>query len=288
MPTNRKIIVCSPAKINLFLHIHQKRKDGFHHLRTYFQLINLYDELTFSPNNSGKIRVDNPMLDLTAEQDFCYRGAYLLQQYSRQSAGVDIVVKKNIPSGGGLGGGSSNAATVLLVLNRLWGINLSEAKLLEIGLSLGSDVPVFIHGQSGFAVGRGECFVKNLAGQLPKNQAIIVVDPKIGISTAEIFQSSLLTKRSDEGTIRDLDSVGLIHSGENDFESVVYQCYPSIFQVAKQLSAYSPAHLTGTGACLYTVLDDVRKADTISRVLGGDYQVFLVNALNKSPLNKFK
>ncbi len=285
---NNTITVLSPAKINTFLHVHQQRADGFHHLNTYFQLIDLYDEINFCTDNTGIIQVDNPGIEINIKNDLCYRAAKLLQNYTDNPVGVHIGVKKKIPDGAGLGGGSSNAATVLVVLNKLWHIGLSVEKLLQLGLQLGSDVPIFIYGKSTPATGRGEKFIDLDFNNPVKKKSIIVIKPKVHVSTAKIFQSECLTKRSDEGTIRDLDIASLISKGENDFTDVVFRLYPEISQVAKQLSVYSSAHLTGTGACLYTVLDDVKKADKIIDTFGSDYQVFLVNAIEKSPLYKFK
>lgn len=277
----------SPAKINTFLHVHQLRDDGFHNLVTYFQLIDLCDELTFDVNDSGVVRVDNPTINVAEVDDLCYRAAKLLQPYADDTAGVSITVAKNIPDGGGLGGGSSNAATVLVVLNNLWGLGLSQKKLLQLGLQLGSDVPIFIYGNSTLASGRGEEFIPTELSNLLDNQTIIVVKPPVHVATGKIFQSQLLTKRGDTGKIRDLDIARLITCTDNDFTPVVYSLYPEIAHAAERLERVSPAHLTGTGACLYTVLDDVKKADTIIRTLD-DCRVFVVKALRRSPLNEFK
>ncbi len=281
---NRRITVASPAKINTFLHVHQPRQDGFHQLITYFQLIDLYDDITFTVNRTGGIRVDNPAVDIDEKKDLCYRAAKLLQSRTNHRLGVDIRVNKRIPDGAGLGGGSSNAATVLMVLNQLWDVGLAKHELLDLGLQLGSDVPVFIYGKSTLATGRGEKFIPLDFNNPVDNKSIIVIKPKVHVSTTKIFQSEFLTKRAGTGTIRDLDIATLIQRGENDFTSVVLRLYPEISQIAKRLSMYSPAHLTGTGACLYTVLDDVKKADKIIDALGSDCQAFVVQALKTSPL----
>ncbi len=282
------ITVLSPAKLNTFLHIHQQRKDGFHELVTYFQLIDLCDEITFTINDTGVITVDNPIIAIDEQKDLCYRAAKLLQQQTNKTLGVNIKVKKNIPNGAGLGGGSSNAATVLVVLNQLWEIHLTTDELLKFGLELGSDVPVFIYGKSTLATGRGEKFITLDFKNPLKNKQVIIIKPNIHVSTAKIFQSELLTKRNDEGKIRHLDIASLIYKGENDFTDVVFRLYPEISQVAKRLSVYGTAHLTGTGACIYTVLDDVKKADKIADTLNSDDKVFVVSTLDKSPLYKVK
>lgn len=278
------IQVASPAKINLFLHIHQQRPDGYHELKTYFQLVDLCDTINLTPDNSGAIRVDNPTLSIPQHTDLCYLAAQALQAFCKTPRGVSIRVDKRIPDGGGLGGGSSNAATVLRVLNRLWETHLPETTLLQIGLSLGADVPIFLHGNSSYAEGRGEKFSPHMPNNILENQIIVIIKSKVHAATAQIFQSPSLTKRPEAGKIRDLDTVCY----QNDFESVVYALYPDISQAAQRLSAYSAAHLTGTGACLYTVLDDVKKADKISRALSCDYKVFITKPLSTSPLNEFK
>lgn len=288
MQAQRGVTVLSPAKINTFLHVHQQRGDGFHELRTHFQLIDLCDKLTFVINQTGQITVNNPKVDVAEANDLCYRAAVLLKAYADGDAGVVINVDKHIPDGAGLGGGSSNAATVLVVLNRLWNVGLSEEKLLQLGLQLGSDVPIFIYGKSTLATGRGEKFITLDFNNPVENHSIIIIKPTTHVSTAKIFQSQWLTKRADTGTIRDLDITSLIQRGVNDFTTVVFRLYPEISQAARRLSVYSSAHLTGTGACLYTVLDDVKKADKIIDALDSDYQVFLVNAIEKSPLDEFK
>lgn len=282
--SHHTLSVLSPAKINVFLHVHQRRADGFHDLKTYFQLIDLCDTLTFDVNNSGEIYVDNPQLAIPPQADLCHRAARCLQPFCPTRCGVSIRVDKRIPDGGGLGGGSSNAATVLRVLNRLWKIHLPEAKLQRLGLDLGADVPIFLHGKSCYAEGRGEKFSSHMGSHVLHRQIIVIVHPRVHVSTVEIFQSPRLTKRPAAGKIRHLDTVCY----QNDFQSLVFARYPEISQAAERLAVYAKPTLTGTGACLYTVLDDVKKADTISRALGRDYDVFVVKPLSESPLNEFK
>lgn len=284
----RGVTVLSPAKINTFLQVYQQRGDGYHDLFTHFQLIDLYDKLHFAVNDKGVIRVNNPQLTIQESDDLCYQAAQLLRADAKSNVGVTITVSKQIPAGGGLGGGSSNAATVLVVLNRLWNLGLSQEKLLQLGLRLGSDVPIFVYGKSTLAGGRGEKFSPLALPNPMENKKLLVVKPRVDIATAKIFQSERLTKRQDTGTIRDLDTAKLIRSGKNDFAPVVFQLYPEVAQVAKRLSVYSAAHLTGTGACLYMALDDVKKADKIIDALGRDCQVYLVNTIKQSPLNEFK
>lgn len=281
--------VLSPAKINTFLHVHQQRADGYHELLTHFQLIGLYDELIFKIIDSAEIIIDNPAIDLMPEQDLCYQAARVLQRLSGCKKGVVIKVLKRIPAGGGLGGGSSNAATVLVVLNRLWRLNFTQDQLLRIGLSLGSDVPVFIYGLSTLATGRGEIFHQDENNNLLQNKMVILIKPTVSLSTAKIFHSQLLTKRPGTGKIRHLDTKRLIRSGENDFERVVFPLSPEVSQCVKLLATIGVTlHLTGTGACLYTVLDEAGKADKIIDALGRDCRYWLVNTLTTSPLKAIK
>ena len=288
MQLDHKVTIFSPAKINTFLQVYNQRADGYHDILTHFQLVDLCDELIFSVNDTGVIRVYNPAISINEVDDLCYRAALSLKQHGEKYLGVNIFVNKNIPDGSGLGGGSSNAASVLMVLNKLWNLSLSKNKLLALGLALGSDVPFFIHGQSTLAKGRGEVFVSNSANNLIENKLVIIVKPNQRVLTREIFQSGLLTKRGDIGKICDLGTARLIQSGENDFASVVYRLYPSVYKAFKRLSDDYPAYLTGTGSCVYTVLDDDKKADKIIRDLSGDYKTFLVKAISESPLNRFK
>lgn len=281
--------VLSPAKINTFLHVHQRRDDGYHELLTHFQLIDLYDELDFQIIDSNEIIVDNPTLDLLPEKDLCYQAAKTLQRLSDTKQGAIIRVSKQIPAGGGLGGGSSNAATVLMVLNQLWQLHLSPAQLLTIGLGLGSDVPVFIYGRSTLATGRGEIFHQDKNNNLLQNKVVILIKPELSLSTAKIFHSQLLTKRPGTGKIRHLDTERLIRSGENDFERVVFTLSPEVSRLVESLATRGVAlHLTGTGACLYTVLDDAGKADRIIDALGSDCCYWVVNTLTTSPLKAIK
>ncbi|MBS9778422.1 MAG: 4-(cytidine 5'-diphospho)-2-C-methyl-D-erythritol kinase [Gammaproteobacteria bacterium] len=281
-------MVKSPAKINTFLHVHQKRPDGFHELFTYFQLIDLCDKVSFVVNEAGHITVSNPAIGIPEEQDLCFRAAKLLQEEAHCDLGVDIVIDKFIPDGGGLGGGSSNAATVLVVLNKLWKLNLTEEVLLSLALGLGSDVPFFVYGKNTFARGRGEVFEKNISSDLFENKAIVVVRPEVRVSTAKIFHSKLLTRRKGVGIIRSIDTERQITCGENDFQNVVFSLYPSVCESHKELSKYSKAFLTGTGSCVYAVLDNVEKAYKIAQKLSVDFDVRVANALSKSYLNEFK
>ena len=173
----------APAKINLFLHITGQRADGYHLLQTVFRLLDFYDTIQLKPTQDGAIKRVNNIIGVPADQDLCVRAAKLLQQYSQCPLGVEIIVEKRIPMGGGLGGGSSDAATVLLALNRLWQLNLSRAQLLSLGLQLGADVPFFIYGTNAWAEGVGE----QLQTISLKEAYYLVLTPDVHVSTAQIF-----------------------------------------------------------------------------------------------------
>ncbi len=270
----------SPAKVNLFLLLFQQREDGFHELLTLFQLIDLCDEIEIQTTDTGGIIVDNPSVDCQSTDDLCYRAAKLLQEYSGTIQGAIIRVLKRIPQGGGLAGGSSNAATVLLGLNKLWGLGLPQPVLLRLALQLGSDVPVFVYGKSTLAAGRGELFLPTPDDLLFNNRALIVVNPNAHVSTGEVFSAKQLTKRSQKQKMCDLRTQLFV----NDFTDVVFLKNPRIKTLAQSFEPQLKMHLTGTGASLYTVLDVDKKADKIVSDLRGDYQVFACKAIDKSPL----
>lgn len=273
----------SPAKINLFLLLFEKRSDDFHELMTLFQLIDLCDEIEITLTQTNDISIDNPKVNCPLEEDLCYRAAILLKQYANVQTGAHIAVNKRIPQGGGLAGGSSNAATVLVGLNQLWQLNLPCRILLKLALKLGSDVPVFVYGKSTLASGRGEIFLPTDNKMLVNNKNIIVINPNVAVSTKEIFSAKQLTKRSQALTMCDLNTVRFV----NDFTATVFDKYPNIAAIVNQLHDILPLHLTGTGSSLYSVLDDDKKADRIVSDLQGDYQAFLTKAIAKSPLYDF-
>ncbi|MFM2440966.1 MAG: hypothetical protein RLZZ349_693, partial [Pseudomonadota bacterium] len=189
----------APAKINLFLHITGQRADGYHLLQTVFRLLDFYDTIQLKPTQDGAIKRVNDIAGVPEAQDLCVRAAKLLQQYSQSRLGVEIIVEKRIPMGGGLGGGSSDAATVLMALNRLWQLNLSRAELLSLGLQLGADVPFFIYGTNAWAEGVGE----QLQTISLKEAYYLVLTPNVHVSTAQIFANKQLTKNAIPKTMSD-------------------------------------------------------------------------------------
>lgn len=265
----------APAKLNLFLHVTGRRADGFHELQTVFQLVALYDELLIRLRDDGDIRRDPPPDDallagLAEADDLTVRAARLLQQASGASGGASIHVRKHIPAGGGLGGGSSDAACVLRVLNRLWGLNWPLESLAELGLQLGSDVPVFVHGRSAFGGGRGEQLTPL---ELPARW-FLIVHPGIAIATREIFAAPDLTRDTPPLTIRSLPPDG----GRNDCEPVVRARHPEVAAVLDRLAPYG-ARLTGTGACVFAAFGQRAAAEAAARALPREWQTFVVRGL---------
>lgn len=265
----------SPAKLNLMLHITGRRADGYHLLQTAFQFIELYDEMSFTRTDNGIRRISGN--ERVAEQDdLIVRAATLLQQHSGVGHGVDISIDKKIPMGGGLGGGSSNAATTLMALNRLWELNLNSQQLQQLGLQLGADVPIFIFGQSAWAEGVGD----QLIAINPPEPWYLIIHPQIFVSTGEIFSSKHLTRDCHPITIRAF----LEGSGINVCETVACELYPEIQQAINWLSQFSPARMTGTGACIFAVFDSFQKADTVKSRMPGHLTGYVAKGLNVNPV----
>ena len=253
----------APAKLNLFLHIIGRRADGFHNLETVFQLVDLCDTLTITVRRDGRIVRDPPPDDpllaaMPDEDDLTVRAARLLQRESGTGFGASIHVHKRIPAGGGLGGGSSDAATVLLALNQQWGLAYSTERLAQLGLALGSDVPVFIHGRNAFGSGRGEVLTPVA---LPVRW-FLIAQPPVSVSTREIFNTAELTRDTPPLRIRALPADG----GHNDCEPVVRALHA---QVAELLDLLAPwgGRLTGTGSCVFTVTSSRAEAEQMAACL---------------------
>jgi 4-diphosphocytidyl-2-C-methyl-D-erythritol kinase len=266
----------SPAKLNLMLHITGRRTDGYHELQTVFQFIDLCDELDFELNPNGAIRRLSGNEQVAEDQDLVLRAAHLLQQRHKVGAGVDIRIRKQLPMGGGLGGGSSNAATTLMALNRLWQLHLDETELRAIGQQLGADVPVFIFGHSAWAEGVGE---RLTAIDLPEPW-YLVIHPGIFVSTARIFASKDLTRDCHPITIRAF----LDGAGNNVCEAVASGLYPEIKQALKWLNPYSPARMTGTGACVFAAFESRQAADDVLRKMPNQWSGFVARGLNVNPV----
>ena len=276
----------APAKLNLFLHITGRRADGYHQLQTLFQLLDVGDTIAFTPNASGALRRVTAVAGVAAEDDLCVRAARLLQQAAGVSQGIDIALTKRIPLGGGLGGGSSDAATTLLALNSLWDLRWSLQELAALGLQLGADVPVFIHGHSAWAEGVGEVLTPvELAPTV-----FVILRPPTPVATAAAFsafaqaRASQLTPYSAPITIRDF------HAGHtrNDLEASVRRGHPEVDKALNWLSQFGAARMTGSGACVFlpvATLDAARIILQQSQQLGRAYTGFIAQGVNRHPLH---
>ncbi len=266
----------APAKLNLFLHIVGRRADGYHELQTVFQLLDCGDFLDFEVTRGGEVRRASGPSDLPAEVDLTVRAARLLKQRSGTPLGVDIHLRKNIPVQGGLGGGSTDAATVLVALNCLWRLELSVDSLAEIGREIGADVPVFVRGRSAWAEGIGDRLTPL---DLPVRW-FAVVRPGVSVSTAVVFQAPELTRNSPVITIADFLAAG----GRNDCTPVVVRHHPEVGQALARLARHGPAQMTGTGACVFVPCADRVSAERALFGLPASWQGFVARGVNRSPL----
>jgi 4-diphosphocytidyl-2-C-methyl-D-erythritol kinase len=266
----------APAKLNLCLHIVGRRADGYHLLQTAMQFIDLCDELRFYERPDGVIqRVAGPVT-IPEDVDLSIRAARLLAQEGGRSVGVGIELVKRVPSQAGLGGGSSDAATVLVALNRLWQLELDIERLAALGLKLGADVPVFVRGHAAWVEGVGEVLEP---AEYPESW-YIVVKPQASVSTAEIFQAAELTRNSPITTIRAF----LAGGGRNDCTSTVRGRYPEVAEALDWLQVYGEARLTGTGACVFAAMPDEMRARAVKAQLPARWTAFVVRGVNRSPL----
>jgi 4-diphosphocytidyl-2-C-methyl-D-erythritol kinase len=266
----------APAKLNLFLHVVGRRQDGYHLLQTALRFIDYGDELSFSVRADGAIRRTTPMEGVPAEQDLSVRAAQALQRETGCREGADIGIVKRLPMGGGLGGGSSDAATTLIALNRLWRTGLTRDRLQQLALTLGADVPVFVFGKNAFAEGIGE---RLQALQLPPAWYLILV-PELAVSTAEIFSAAELTRNTNAITIAAF-SVG---QGRNDLEPVVCRRYPQVARHLEWLRRYGDARMTGSGACVFCAFDSEEHACRVLSELPADMRGFVARGLDRHPL----
>jgi 4-diphosphocytidyl-2-C-methyl-D-erythritol kinase len=266
----------APAKLNLMLRVVGQREDGYHELQTVFQFIERQDELDFRLRDDGEIRLLSPAPGVPPETDLCYRSARALQQATGTRLGADITLHKRLPMGGGLGGGSSDAATTLVALNQLWGTGLTQTQLQSIGLRLGADVPIFIHGHAAWAEGIGEQFQPL---EPPEHWYLILI-PDCHVSTAEIFAQSDLTRHSPRIKIRDF----LGGDSRNDCLPVVRRRHPQVAAALDWLNQYAAPRLTGTGACVFAAFDDGQQARAAHRALPANLEGFVTRGINRSPL----
>lgn len=304
MPSLGFAALPAPAKVNLFLHVVEQRADGYHELQTGFQLIDLYDYLSFRLRDDGQIHVSMPSSSVPLEDNLIYQAARRLQIQQNVPQGVDIYCQKNIPAGAGLGGGSSNAATTLIALNRLWGTGLTRSELMTLGLKLGADVPVFIFGRPAFAQGVGEQLEATAAIQAQ----IALFYPHLFVSTKEVFTHPDLTRdtkrinmlsftewlKSQSGDAHD----GVGSFGRNDLQPVAFKLHPELEQLQACLKMHGvDVKLSGSGSSLFalfaTPCESIRQSEeSWDRILsdvqarvGTDVQFWLCNSLAEHPLN---
>ncbi|MCG2607674.1 MULTISPECIES: 4-(cytidine 5'-diphospho)-2-C-methyl-D-erythritol kinase [unclassified Acinetobacter] len=273
------IRVPSPAKLNLFLHITSRRDDGYHELQSIFQLIDLCDWLEFSQTVSPEISIDG-LSSVDLEQNLIFKATQILKPYAKMYSGLNISIEKNIPMGAGLGGGSSDAATTLIVVNQLWQCGLNIEQLAELGLKLGADVPIFVHGRNAWAEGIGEhlTFI-----DLDQKQ-YIVLKPDCFISTQLLFSQKTLT-RDTKPTKFCAYQLKPFNFG-NNFEPLARSLYPEVNEAMQYLDQFGIAKLTGTGACVFTEVTADMNIDEI--LAHSPCKAYLVNSLNESPLRHFK
>jgi 4-diphosphocytidyl-2-C-methyl-D-erythritol kinase len=278
----QQINVLSPAKLNLFLHVLGRRPDGYHNLQTLFQLLDFGDEMTFSSNESGIIGLsiqNNIAAPLPMDSNLVVKAAKTLRTIAnRPNLGAHITLTKNIPQGAGLGGGSSNAASTLTALNTLWNLNLSTAKLSEIGITLGADVPVFLNGKTAWGEGIGE---KLEAIEL-KQRWYLVVTPPCQVSTKEIFCHQQLTRNSPAIKMSDF----LAGRSHNDCEAITSELYPEVAKTLVLLRKFAEARMTGTGSSLFVGFKSEGEAMATLAKLPKSLQVFVakgINSLDEKP-----
>ncbi|MGD8173832.1 4-(cytidine 5'-diphospho)-2-C-methyl-D-erythritol kinase [Vibrio sp. TRT 21S02] len=268
----------SPAKLNLFLYITGQRENGYHELQTLFQFVDHGDTLIITANSSGDITLTPEIPGVPLQDNLIWKAATALQKYASCELGAHIELNKILPMGGGIGGGSSNAATVLVALNYLWQLALSDDELAQIGLHLGADVPVFVRGFAAFAEGVGE----KLSQAEPKEQWYLVVRPNVAIATADIFTHPQLTRDTPKRALATLLST----PHENDCEKIVRMLYPEVDKQLSWLLQYAPSRLTGTGSCVFAEFSSEDDARSVLEKLPDTVSAFVAKGRNISPLHE--
>ncbi len=268
-----------PAKLNLFLYINGRREDGYHELETLFQFVDFGDDLKIALRQDGKIIVSPELENVPVEQNLIYRAAKLLKEKTACTLGANLHLIKRLPIGGGVGGGSSDAATTLVALNMLWQTNLSLDELTELGLQLGADVPVFVQGKAAFAEGVGNKF----QFCTPLEKWYVVLKPEIAVCTAKIFNDPLLTRNTPKKGIKNCLNLPYY----NDCEKIVKNHYPEVEEALKWLLQYAPARLTGTGACVFAEFSDEESARSTFAKKPQTVSGFVAKGSNVSSLHHF-
>ncbi len=274
----KSLQLLSPAKLNLFLHVTGQRPDGYHTLQTVFQLLDYGDDMHFQVREDAQIKLSSNLQNVADDDNLIIQAAKVLQTMTPQAKGVDITLDKRIPLGGGLGGGSSNAATTLIALNKLWQCQLSLTDLKKIGSTLGADVPVFIHGTSAWAEGIGDV-LQTIA--LPQRW-FVVLCPRCHVSTKTVFCHKDLTRSTPAITVAAFLQTG----GENDCQSLVRKLHKEVDNALIWLGKVSPtAQMTGTGACVFAAFDSAQEAQSVLANAPDNLPGFIAQAINESPFN---
>ncbi|WAH57971.1 4-(cytidine 5'-diphospho)-2-C-methyl-D-erythritol kinase [Pseudomonas silvicola] len=276
--TQPRLTLPAPAKLNLMLHILGRRADGYHELQTLFQFLDHGDELDFALRQDGEIRLHTEMEGVPHDSNLIVKAARKLQDLSGTALGADIWLRKVLPMGGGIGGGSSDAATTLLGLNHLWDAGIDVDRLAALGLSLGADVPVFVRGHAAFAEGVGEI----LTPVEPEEPWYLVLVPQVSVSTAEIFSDPLLTRDSLPIKVRPVPK----GNSRNDCEAVVSRRYPEVLNALNSLKKFTEARLTGTGSCVFGAFPSKAEADKVSHLLADTLTGFVAKGSNISMLHR--
>lgn len=266
----------APAKLNLTLAITGRRADGYHLLESVFRFIDLMDTVELAVRDDGDIVLDTPIPGVPADSDLTVRAARALQAASGATLGASIRLHKRIPMGGGLGGGSSDAATVLLALNQLWNTQLPRQTLQDIGVTLGADVPVFVFGRPAFATGIGD----ELTECAVPDAWYVVLHPGVSVPTAKIFSHQGLTRNSTPSIMRALQTT----QRKNDMQSVVCQMFPEVAQCLAKASEYGEPLMTGSGACVFLEFDKEAQAGAVFQSLSSSYTAFIAKGLQHHPL----
>lgn len=279
--TQRLLACPAPAKLNLFLHVTGRRADGYHLLQTAFQLIDRCDTLDFEVRDDGQIIRSNDIPGVPAETDLIVRAARLLQEKTGCPLGANLTLHKILPMGGGLGGGSSDAATTLMALNRLWNTGLSKTELMSLGLQLGADVPFFIFGENAFAEGVGE---ELQAIQTPERW-FVVIEPGVQVPTPAIFSAKELTRDSKIVRIADFSSNAEMF-WKNDLQTVACAMFPEVDEAVRWLSQFGNAKMTGSGACVFCAFADESAADKVIAQMPERWTSWKAKALNRHPMDE--
>lgn len=265
----------APAKLNLFLHVLGRRPDGYHEIETGYQFLDWCDRLTFRPRRDGALTLSGNEA-VPPEKDLAMRAAESLRAATGTGLGVDIRIEKRLPVGGGLGGGSSDAATTLVALNRLWGTGLATDRLAELGLELGADVPFFVQGHAALARGIGE----RLSRAEPPTAWYLVLDPGVSVSTSEIFAAPELTRNTPRLKI----TCFAPDTGRNDLEPVVCARYPAVAEALDWLGGHGRARVTGSGACVFVSFSSPGEAQAVAEAVPGPWRARVARGVNRSPL----